>query len=83
LNKFITPVAVVQPTYKMNNSVFHLQNQARPLHSNNHTNLHNFCYNWTSWYFKYTCCFIFINCLIQRDATWQKTKTRYSVITNS
>jgi len=32
LNKFITPVA--PPSDKVNNSVFHLQNQATPLHSN-------------------------------------------------
>jgi len=31
LNKFITSVA--PPSDKVNNSVFHLQNQARPLHS--------------------------------------------------
>jgi len=34
LNKFITSVA--PPSDKINNSVFHLQNQARPLHSNAH-----------------------------------------------
>jgi len=34
LNKFITPVA--PPSLKINNSVFHLQNQAIPLHSNAH-----------------------------------------------
>ena len=37
----------------------------------------------SSWYFKYACYFIFINCLVQSDAIWQKTKTRYSVIINS
>jgi len=34
LNKFITPV--VPPSDKINSSVFHLQNQVRPLHSNAH-----------------------------------------------
>jgi len=34
LNKFITSVA--PSSNKINNSVFHLQNQARPLHSNAH-----------------------------------------------
>ena len=34
LNKFIIQVA--PPSDKINNSVFHLQNQARPLHSNAH-----------------------------------------------
>jgi len=34
LNKFIT--AVTPPSDKINNSVFHLQYQVRPLHSNAH-----------------------------------------------
>ena len=34
LSNFITPVA--SPSDKGNNSVFHLQNQVRPLHSNAH-----------------------------------------------
>jgi len=34
LNKFVTPVT--SPIDKINNSVSHLQNQARPLHSNAH-----------------------------------------------
>jgi len=34
LNKFIT--LAVPPSDKINNSDFHLQNQARPLHSNAH-----------------------------------------------
>ena len=51
LNKCITQVA--PPGDNTNNSVFHLQNQARPLHSNarifkigpTRTNLHNFWQN--------------------------------------
>jgi len=53
LNRFIKPGAPTSD--KVNNSVFHLQNQARSLHSNVHVfknphQLHNSWHNWTSWY---------------------------------
>jgi len=70
--------AVAPFSDKVNNSVFHLQNQARPLHSNA-----TICTIFgTTEHFK-DCYFILINCLIQSDATWQKTKTSYSVIIDS
>jgi len=86
LNNFITQVP--PPSDKINNSVFHSQNQARPLHSNAHI-------------FKMSApvCVIFgtvqrrniliiriklnfISCLRKSDVTWRKATTRYSVIMN-
>ena len=80
LNKFMTQVA--PSSDKINNSVFHFQNHTRPLYSNvhfwkilapifptfgtiQHRDSPNMSVN-----------FIFIKCLIQSNAIWQKTTNR-------
>jgi len=82
MNKFITQVA--PPSNKINNSVFHLQNKARPLYSNVHSIFLKYLHQFPQFLaqlkvMKFSTClliyFIFINCLMQSDATWQKTTT--------
>jgi len=86
LNKFITQVAPHSNNGK--NSVFHLQNHARPLYWNVH-----FCKILAPMFPNFdtvqernipnmTVSLIFIKCLIQSNATWRKTTNRYWVIIN-
>jgi len=84
LNKLISPVA--PPSNKINNSVFHSsETTAFKCHVFKIPAAIRtiFWHNCILRYSKYARYFIFINCLVQSDASWQKTKTRYSVVLNS